>query len=570
MCSDCNACMRKVVRSSPPPLSPLHCHKKLGRFMSHGSISLEEIATRQKECLAAQGISNKPRTAEIALLQLVAHVGELASVVHRPTPLTHFERDEVGSVLASLILGVVTIGDVFGVNISESVVQCVNQQMTRVDFRAQSGGAKESGERRCAPPHPQEETAAGWTNDAPHAVVQENDQKHILLSPASRRNFFPTLDVVTKFSREAFEDLSLTWTAPKVDGELVELIAGGKHKHLSFDDLPEYLKLVEHLRLEHKILQDAPPALQNLPSSVAAASGASGVVVKHVDVPAPPGYNADQVKTLFSPTHFDHGLFSPHSVAKGFDVPYPTEEGDHSPAASPDTAWKAPTTQKEFFALVDDISQNKVAGDAIASLQLTFAMPIDQGRVIEFIPNGAQVPVTAANAQEFVRQAYESLRNHHQGKVRRTESIKRLQAANPGPQYDPSADKDKFSPTHFSHNIFAPYSERTKFYVDYDPSREEDCLPEALRAPKPSSVQEYQEYLRTRGAEGFKGVVQQIERKPSDIKRFGVTWCVPRAVQPSAFPDGDDDLHDLLPNGRDLPVEEEFITVFLGMAHKYM
>ncbi|CUE72082.1 GPI-anchored surface protein, putative [Bodo saltans] len=152
-----------------------------------------------------------------------------------------------------------------------------------------------------------------------------------------------------------------------------------------------------------------------------------------------------------------------------------------------------------------------------------------------------------------------------------SESIKRLQTANPGPQYDPTADKEKFSPTHFSKNIFAPYSDRTKFYVDYDPSREEDCLPEALRGPKQSNVKEYQEYLRTRGAEGFRGVVQQIERKPSDVKRIGVTWCLPKSVQPSAFPDTDsDELYDLLPNGRDLPVEVEFITVFLGMAHKYL
>lgn len=527
--------------------------------MSTSKVTLDDLVARQRERLASQGVTLKPRTAEIALLQIVAHVGELASVVHRSSPLTTFEREEVARILGSLVVGVATVGDVFGVDVGDAAVQSINQQMTRVDFRS-SGPVRDERLPNTTPPSVSDQRAA----------IEADQARQVLLSPATRRNFFPTLDVVSKFSREQFATLQMTWTAPKADGEMVEVIPGGKQKSLTYDDLPAYLQSVAPLRMEHQILEDAPPALQGLPSSVAAAAATNGVVVRHVDVPQPPGYNADQVKTLFSPTHFDHGLFSPHSVAKALDVPYPTE-ADAAPDAPDTDIYRPPSTPKEFFAIVDDIAKGNISGDALGSLQLTFSMPIDQNRVIEFIPNGAQVPVSAVNAKEFVRQAYESLKNHHQGKVRRTESIKRLQTTNPGPQYDATADKEKFSPTHFSKDIFAPFTDRTKFYVDYDPSREEDCLPEALRAPRQSGIQEYQEYLRTRGAEGFRGVIQQIERKPSDVKRIGVTWCIPKAVQPSLFPDTEgDELYDLLPNGRDLPVEVEFITVFLGMAHKYL
>ncbi|CUE72078.1 Hypothetical protein, putative [Bodo saltans] len=332
-------------------------------------ITLDDLLARQRERLTAQGVAMKPRSAEIALLQVVSHVGELASVVHRSSPLTQFERDEISNILGSLILGVATIGDVFGVDVAEAALQNINQHMNRVDLR--SAAPREE--------RPTNSTPSSTRDPRVVSTIEADQARQILLSPATRRNFFPTLDVVTQFTREQFDNLQMTWTAPKVDGEMVEVVPGGKHKALTYDQLPEYLRSVEPLRVEHQILEDAPPALQGLPSSVAAVTAANGVVVRHVDVPQPPGYNADQVKTLFSPTHFDHGLFSPHSVAKALDVPYPSVEEDVNPPAAVEAAAgpKLPTNQVEFFTIVDEIAKGKITGDALSSLQLTFSMPIE-------------------------------------------------------------------------------------------------------------------------------------------------------------------------------------------------
>ncbi|PWU94873.1 hypothetical protein C4B63_24g324 [Trypanosoma cruzi] len=127
------------------------------------------------------------------------------------------------------------------------------------------------------------------------------------------------------------------------------------------------------------------------------------------------------------------------------------------------------SSDADFCAKVEGLKRGQVTGLQIAQLNLTFSVPRN-GRLVELIPNGIHVKVTSANVAEFLRLLGDKSVNQC-GRIRRMESIKKIEVTGAGSQ-DLSREKDKFSPTHFSKDIFAPYEDRTSFLVDFDASDE--------------------------------------------------------------------------------------------------
>mmetsp|Transcript_43690 Transcript_43690/g.50525 ORF Transcript_43690/g.50525 Transcript_43690/m.50525 type:complete len:642 (+) Transcript_43690:43-1968(+) len=639
-------------------------------FASTKNVTFDDIAAMNRERINALGIHPRMRTTESTLLQMMTCIGELTTLAYRGTPLTSFEAEEVTLILGGMAVQLATLGDLYKINVGEAAIQRIQTQLSRQELRksrcASPPPATEAvdeahGQRSSTEPHPQNQpTTAPITTEPPQSQVPQLPPQQttsqpptiisanvlppssaatnmqelpLLLSPVTRKNFFPQLDRAAQFSPEAFDRLGLTFTAPLPDGRVVELIPNGSNIRVTHDQLGTYMAACKPVREAHDVLYDAPPSIRLLPNAVASTTvavdsgvteSATPVVVKHVDVPAPAGYDAVAVGKLFSPTHFQHGLFSPHSNATGFDIPYQSATGDGSatktqgasagsstpnpslmsPGLAPMTSHVTSTQQlpsnspstspsTDFGKFLRSLEGGEVSPQQLASMRLRYVVPAADGRVLELVPGGSNVPVTRANVEEYVRMAKERLAAT--GSVRRTESIKRLEV-NSAIAYNPAAEREKFSPTHFAHNMFAPHDVRTQFFVDYD--HEEDCLPEALRHSGPTEAPEipatttpqqpgavrstqeqvptagtspssqYLEYLTSRGVEGFRGVMEQVERSPQSLRTLGVTWCIPSSL---AGRIGDEDpIYDLILNGRSTPVETSHVRIFLDMVRKYL
>ncbi|CCD12158.1 unnamed protein product [Trypanosoma congolense IL3000] len=189
---------------------------------------------------------------------------------------------------------------------------------------------------------------------------------------------------------------------------------------------------------------------------------------------------------------------------------------------------------------------------------------------MELIPNGIYVKVTESNVSEFLRLLADKSAALS-GRVRRLESIRRLEVAGVSLQ-DLSRDKDKFSPTHFSKDIFAPYDARTCFLVDADAS--EEILPLYLREQEELQRKADTYYLRVirqGDIKTWRTIFDHVQSDPSALKRYGVTFCVPSALS-SRDAEGDRELnvHELITRGSNTPVEESQLWLFTKMVKQLL
>nr|CCD21836.1 hypothetical protein, T. brucei homolog Tb09.160.0350 [Trypanosoma congolense IL3000] len=229
----------------------------------------------------------------------------------------------------------------------------------------------------------------------------------------------------------------------------------------------------------------------------------------------------------------------------------------------------AVVSENEFHAKVDAIRSGVIAGPLIAQQNLTFSVPRD-GKLMELIPNGIYVKVTESNVSEFLRLLADKSAALS-GRVRRLESIRRLEVAGVSLQ-ELSRDKDKFSPTHFSKDIFAPYDARTCFLVDADAS--EEILPLYLREQEELQRKADTYYLRVirqGDIKTWRTIFDHVQSDPSALKRYGVTFCVPSALS-SRDGEGDRELnvHELITRGSNTPVEESQLWLFTKMVKQLL
>lgn len=506
------------------------------------SDALTELARLQRE----QAPSSS-RTIEKTLMQSMTALGDLAtyaSQADKSRPQSCFEREEASRLVGGLLLSVLALGDALHVDVLESAYR-----------RLSNGRAHES-------PPPAGGGGGPPLQLTPKEQLVSNVQPQ-LESPTNVSQFFRMLHEVSRCPVEDFNKLGLRYVAPH-NGAVKELIPDGQNVVVTHDRLPHFLQLVE--KLGKNELPEAATAHPPKPGQQ------EEFVTKHIEVSAPPGYNPDAVGKLFSPTHFTHGLFSPHSKNTAFDVEYPAQRvqtSQSSASASPGPA--APNDPSDFQLLLKKLESGEVSGPHVGALRLTFCVPTSDGKVHELQPGGSSIPVTAANVSEFIRLAKV---NHPLGRVRRQDSIKTLELGG-AVNATKKEDRKKFSPTHGSKDLFAPIDDRRTFVVDYD--CEADTLPVALRHANPAphadggalvhnlpTAVHYQDYIRHGGSAIFQKIAEQVEADPSLLSRLQVTWCTPAsAAQNPTDEELSDGIHDLIRDGRNTLVSLSQAKLFV-------
>eukprot|EP00756_Hemistasia_phaeocysticola_P010745 Hpha_TRINITY_DN15042_c3_g11::TRINITY_DN15042_c3_g11_i1::g.125759::m.125759 len=217
---------------------------------------------------------------------------------------------------------------------------------------------------------------------------------------------------------------------------------------------------------------------------------------------------------LYSPTHFQVDLFAPVTRQTDFEVEYgaaaPVVPATLSQRTHPtqELAPLSPRTLKEdFFPMVEALQGQVFAPEEFDALDLTFCVPEPDGRITDLIPNGRHVKVTLSTRDEFVKLAMEwrdkkqrgggsvsssspppSARGAMPAPLRtggKRPSLKRtLTVQLPKKEWDPERVRGLFSPTHFQHDLFSPYSASKDINVDYGAGGAEVCLPRSLSKPQ--------------------------------------------------------------------------------------
>ena len=207
---------------------------------------------------------------------------------------------------------------------------------------------------------------------------------------------------------------------------------------------------------------------------------------------------------------------------------------------------------QEFYQRFNALENGQVPSSQASSLGLFFVMPY-QGRWEELTQNGACTPVTPINVQVFIHLVKEKQKA---GRLRRTASTRTLAVQNLE-SYDPRGVATQFSPTHFTHNLFAPHTTNTTFDVDYEQARE--VLPPSLQNSKLKGFTDPAQYVEriTNREDTFVSILDEIKNHPEAVRQYKVTYCVPMQ----------DRIVDLIPDGRHRMVAASDVPSFLNFVY---
>lgn len=313
------------------------------------------------------------------------------------------------------------------------------------------------------------------------------------LSPGTiRDNFFPMVEALrgSDFAAAEFDELELFWCLPKdaieylpgarhhTRGRFIDLRPGGGSLRVKLSEKNDFVRAVTaaHKRLQQGLaaVDEQPPgaavpaALQKQPWSPGTGGGAQQGprggsqpqpqqgqrqqregkarkghpgLSRTLSVVIPKSeWDPGKVAACYSPTHFDHGLFSPHTAEKDFQIEYGTAEAKKAlplslskknllgqgqpppPVSVPahtdpfDLSCLSPKTrelEENFDPVVMELDQLNQTGQLTESdfkdMGITFCIP-HRGRTYDLITNGRNVAVTLDRLPEFLALAKERRR----------------------------------------------------------------------------------------------------------------------------------------------------------------
>ena len=221
--------------------------------------------------------------------------------------------------------------------------------------------------------------------------------------------------------------------------------------------------------------------------------------------------------TLYSPTHFDHRLFSPVTNKKDFDVEYNTEKPllplslSKSSLGSVPVSPLSPKSLDDFPSFVDMLAHGEYCDADLRKLDLMWCAPYN-GKIVSLVTNGINIQVTAEQLPQFVRMVRE-LQEKGLDYVPRSEPepvakpavlqpkktaqapaepkpkapkfknkriARTLSVQLPHSRWDAKSAGECFSPTHFDHDLFSPTTTKTDFEVEYTPEGGVRTLPPSI------------------------------------------------------------------------------------------
>ncbi|KPA74047.1 hypothetical protein ABB37_09356 [Leptomonas pyrrhocoris] len=566
---------------------------------------LEQLSEKYYEAIKRDSRGTAGATVEVSLMRMMAAMGELSALAFaNASGISPFEREEVSRLIGKLSISVASIAEAFGLNVARSTLQYLDEEMSAtpaVPPRNASGGQSSSPPNNDTPlssaanaPSPQNPNNASTESSAQSGAS-------VVLSPASNVRFFHFVDQLATAPRESFEEANLRWVAPAPNGAIEELIPNGRAITVEYDDFPRYRAQLAQYR-ETRAWQarassaSASPNPVNLSANTAVVGGGgpspfsvpTGPAVASIPAALPAavaqasGYDPARESDLYSPSHFSGGFFSPMArVAEtGVVNVYPPAAVMASEAANGADAdvrrrqalrqIGRPYEVRDFNQKVRLLRSGVVQGTEIAKLGLTFSVP-DGPQVIELIGDGMQVDVTAANAKAFLTllDDFSSAQAPSPAQVHRTNSVRKINVGSIIPDVTPT-----FSPSHFSHDLFAPYSKPTSaVYVDYDKS--ERILPPFLKEQSPPAEPKdtrnvYLSAARCSDCATLERILREVKANPAAVSKYGVTFCVPSSLEPySSAEELHTGLHALFPSSALQPVTPEQQPQFLSLVRQY-
>ncbi|RNE99998.1 hypothetical protein TraAM80_07863 [Trypanosoma rangeli] len=516
--------------------------------------TFEDIALENRRRLGLMGILPNNRVALHSLMQMMSCMGELSNLaLNSEASLSPFEQGEVRTVIGKMAVCLATFSEAFEINVGQAAMDTLRDYSQKADTstigRSRGDQKKTTLSTRVAGEGLDEEPGS-----------RTHEEPNVLLSPTSNRDFFRFLDELVTYSRSDFEKAELKWVAPLPDGTIQDLIENGSSINVQYKDLPLYLECVQRYR-NARTNEAQGSKTDAEPSSSATFQRARTIVSV---APGKPHYKKESL--IVSPhTTMDGGPMSPSSLI------FPTAPDTSIPRASVGDSNSAElaTSEADFRAKVDRLKQGQVTGSQIAQLNLTFSVPQTNG-LLELIPNGIHVKVTSANVGEFLRLLGDKS-GIQNGKIRRMESIKKLEVSSAGSQ-DISRDKEKFSPTHFSKGIFAPYDERTSFFVDVDAS--DELLPAFIKdreSQRRGAETPYVRVIRKGDLRTWRMMIDEVQKHPSAIKEYGVTFCVPATIASHATEEEQaTKVHELIKDGASTLVDESQVWLFSRLIEQFL
>ena len=439
-----------------------------------------------------------------------------------------------------------------------------------------------------------------------------------MLSPRTVSNFFPELDRYRSKARADYHN-ELSWFVLAEDGDIIDLKPNGRNIPVVYDELHYYLNLAELYRQKPAVpaaAAQAEPLGRVAPAVVNSDSTPTQRYTKTLQVNPT---HVDNQAALFSPTHFDNGLFAPLNTQTSLQVTYERPVADSPPArtnsASQPNASPNALEVEKFWTLIAKIESHEIAPEAVGNYNLTFSVPTADGATTELIAGGSKICVNRNNLSSFLNLVKEKMTCPTNARVMRTGSIRPMTVASV--PYNPLVDEGKFSPSHFSRDLFAPFTSNTTVNVDLNnqdlvptflrngggaaPAQYVDptpAAPVAAQAPQPAAaaapagsssggssslasalrnfstnrkpaVPSYADRIRTSDDE-FVAILSQLDGDHEKATEFGVTFCIPaacvnKAVLSSNPASAVDGLFDLIPNGRNVPVTPSNVPRYFQM-----
>lgn len=552
---------------------------------------LQQLSDRYYEAIRRDRRDGAGATVEASLMRMMAAMGELSALAFANTSgISPFEREEVSRLIGKLSISVAAIAEAFDLNVARSTLQYLNDELKAAPEaplrKVAEAASSQPPEQHKGPPPPQNADAAA-TESAPR------DGATVVLSPTSNERFFCFVDQLASASRESFQEANLKWVAPAPDGTIEELIPQGRSITVQYDDFPQYrAKLAQYREAHARPSRSTGPERASLSPASSAAAAASfpqptGPAVASIPAAMPavvaqaPGYDPVGESGLYSPSHFSGGLFSPMARVADAGVvnvypPAAVVASESANGADVD-ARRRPALQQigrpyevsDFSQKVNLLRSGLVQGAEVAKLGLTFSIP-DGPRVVELINDGMQVDVTAANAQAFLNllDNFPNGQTLPSARVHRTNSVRKIDVRSAISDVPPT-----FSPSHFSHDLFAPFAKPTSaVYVDYDKS--ERILPPFLRDQSPAPPKDtrnlYLNAARCSDCTTLERILREVKTNPAAVLKYGVTFCVPSSLEPySTVEERHSGLHALFPSSALRPVTPEQQPQFLSLIRQY-
>ncbi|KPI88873.1 hypothetical protein ABL78_1990 [Leptomonas seymouri] len=559
---------------------------------------LQQLSEKYHEAIRRDNCGTAGATVEMSLMRMMAAMGELSALAFtKASGISPFEREEVSKLIGKLSISVAAIAEAFDLNIALSAQQYLDEKLATTP-------AAPPRKTVTAPPSSQANSRAsrspcGVSDKA--SATPAPDGSSIVLSPASNMRFFNFVDQLAAAPREYFQEANLKWVAPAPNGALEELIPNGRAITVDYEDFPHYrAKLAQYREMRSRQSRARPVSASPKPANASENAGTvaggwpasypmpTGPAVASIPSTLPavvaqaPGYDPARDSDLYSPSHFSGGLFSPMAHVSGAGVmnvypPAAVVASEAANGADADARQRQALQQigrpyevHDFNQKVNLLRSGLVQGAEIAKLGLTFSIP-DGPRVVELISDGMQVDVTAANAKAFLNllEKFPSAQAPSPARVHRTNSVRKIDVRSIIPDVPPT-----FSPSHFSHDLFAPFAKPTSaVYVDYDKS--ERILPAFLRDQSSQAAARdmrnlYLNAARCADCTTLERILQEVKANPAAVSKYGVTFCVPSSLEPySTAEELHTGLHSLFPSSALQPVTPDQQPQFLSMARQY-